>query len=92
MLTFEVKKTDEAITFQKTTITQYFEVNGKQVQVYCYSSTEDDDLLENEPYEIEQGDLAHLTEEEQQIFGENLDEWLALKVGESHKGDAYKLK
>ena len=91
MINIEVKKTEKAVTYQKTTTTHSFEVNGKQVQVYAYSSTETDDVIDIEPYEIEQGDLDHLTPDEAQVFEENIDEWMALEVGESQKGDAFKL-
>ena len=75
----EIKKENEEITYRRTETTMDFLVNGKKVQVYLH---EDYDEMQGCDYDIDEKDLATLTDEEHEIFGEDLYEYMKLKVGE----------
>lgn len=78
----KIEKTDEGIIYKNITTTHTFKVNGKEVRVYCYDKQD----MEQSDYEndinVDEDDIKALTNEEREIFGEDLNEWLDLKVGE----------
>ena len=77
-----IKKIDEEETYRDITTVHTFKVNKKEVKVTVYSKY---DSLTND-YEndetIDEEDLEALTDLEHEAFGEQLNEWLDLKVGE----------
>ncbi len=75
-----IKKTDQDITYRLVNKTHTFEVNDKEVRVYTVEGTDDMDIKYPE---VDNEDIKELTDEEHEIFGEELDNYLALKVGES---------
>lgn len=88
----KIEKTDEEITYKNITTTHTFKVNGKQVRVYVY----DKQYPEQSDYEndtnVDEDDIEKLTEEEHEIFGEDLNEWLDLKVGGLKEVDGFEDK
>ncbi len=76
------KKSDE-MTYRKQTDTITFDVNGKTVRVYTFSSTDTDEVMDSEPYEIEEEDYKLLTDIEREAIDEDLMGLLALGNGES---------
>jgi hypothetical protein len=89
MTKITIKKTEEEETYRQITTTHTFEVNGKKVRVYCYDKQD----MQMEDYEndttVDENDIAKLTDEEHEIFGEDLNDWLDLKVGELQEVDGY---
>jgi hypothetical protein len=77
----KIKKIDEDIVYSRKTIDHTFKVGkeGKSVQVRVYETSEVDEI--EEPY-ISDDDKEKLTDEEFEIFGENLNDFLDLKVDE----------
>ena len=77
----KIKKIDEDEVYTRKTIDHTFKVGkeGKSVQVREYQTSEVDEI-EN-PY-VNVDDQAKLTEEEWEIFGENLNDFLDMKVDE----------
>ena len=77
----KIKKTNEKITYLKKTTEHSFEVEGKEVRVYEHYIDSADGEYDADQ-EINEKDLATLTDEEREVFGEDLQAWLDLKVGE----------
>lgn len=81
MTKITIEKIGKEITYKNITTTHEFLVNRKQVLVYCYDKQ---NIAESE-YEnditIDEDCLEALTEEEQEIFEEELNDYLKLKVG-----------
>lgn len=79
----KIKKLGEEITYKNITTTHTFEVNGKNVRVYCYDKQD----MEQSDYDndtvIDEDDEEQLTQEEHGAFEEDLNEWLDLKEGKS---------
>lgn len=82
MKNITIKKEDEEITYQNITTTHTFNVNGKEVRVYSYNMQDNGQSNYEADQTIDEDDLAKLTELETEVFGENLQDWLDLKVGE----------
>lgn len=82
-----IEKKDEEITYKNITTTHTFLVNGKEVLVYAYDKQD----MEQSDYEndtsIDEDCLEKLTEEEQEIFEEDLYGRLEMKVGEKEEVD-----
>ncbi|MES2408767.1 MAG: hypothetical protein V4509_00520 [Patescibacteria group bacterium] len=74
----KIEKTDESTTYKRIITEHTFEVNGKPVRVETITSPEE----EYDYPKVNGDDIANLTDEEHEIFGEDLNEWLDLKVGE----------
>lgn len=79
----KIKKLDEEITYQKKCETLTFEINGKEVRVYSWYI---DGELEgyDSDYEVDEDDKKELTEEEWDLFNDNLLDLMSseTKVGE----------
>lgn len=77
-----IEKTSEEVTYKQITTQHTFKVNGKEVKVYCYDKQDmEQSDYENDTY-VDEQDIEKLTDIEHEIFGEDLQEWLDLKVGE----------
>jgi hypothetical protein len=79
----KIKKIDEDEVYKRTTTNHTFKVGkeGKSVQVLEYQTSEVDEIDNDSPF-INEDDLAKLTDEEQEIFGENLGDFMDLEIGE----------
>lgn len=77
----KIKKLDEDIVYTRKTIDHTFKVGkeGKSVQVREYQTSEVDEV---EDAYVNDDDQAKLTDEEWEIFGENLNDFLGMKVNE----------
>ena len=84
-----IEKKEEEITYKQITTTHTFKINKKEVRVYCYDKQD----MQMEDYEsdttIDEEDIEELTEEELQIFEDELNEYLDMKVGELKEVDGY---
>lgn len=76
-----IQKTNEETTYLKQTITHTFKINDKEVRVYDWS-IQAEDLCECD-VEEDENDFAKLTEEEQEVFAENLGDLVQLSDGET---------
>ncbi len=77
-----ITKKSEEVTYKKEIETITLEVNGKMVRVYTFSSTDSDEIMDQEPYEIEEEDYKLLTDIEREALDEDLLALLDLKDGE----------
>lgn len=76
----KIEKKNEEITFRASETTVKFEVNGKPMRVYTHETTDD---MEGSDYELDESDLAKLTDLEREAFGEeDIWELVRLKDGE----------
>ena len=75
----KIIKQSEDVVYKRTTTDHVFTVNGKTIRVRDYQSTEVDDDIASD---INEEDLELLTDIEAEVFGEQLNDWLSLKVGE----------
>jgi hypothetical protein len=77
----EIEKIDEEETYRKITTTHTFKINGKEVRVYEYAYN--DEMSGDQEYdsEIDEKDREELTEEEDEIFGDEVYELMKAKVG-----------
>ena len=76
----KVKKTNEGITYLRKTVEHTFDVEGKIVRV-CEHIIDSDDEVDND-IEIERDDLATLTEDEKEMFDDEVYTFLKMKVDE----------
>ena len=83
MTKIKIEKINEEITYQNITTTSTFMVNGKEVRVYNYDIQDNQQSNYEADQTVDENDLDKLTDLEHEIFGENLSEWLELKVGKS---------
>ena len=63
----KIEKKSEEVTFRRSESTVQFEVNGKPVRVYVHENSDD---MEGSDYDIDEQDLAKLTDLEHEGFGE----------------------
>ena len=75
----KITKKDTSIVYRRTTIDHTFEINGKEVVIREYQTSEADEI---EPSTIESG-YSELTNEELEAIGEEMDELIGLDVNES---------
>lgn len=76
----KIVKTSEDTTYFVKNTTHYFEVDGCIVRVYVYSKySEYDDEYE---YEADEDDLEELTEEQRDIFNDNLYDFIKMVAKE----------
>lgn len=81
----KITKEKEDIIYSKIIKVHTFLVNDKKVKVEeVLASGSDLDEFDNEDV-IDEEDLKELTDTEHEVFGEDLGEWLSLKVGESEE-------
>jgi hypothetical protein len=76
-----IEKKNEEITFKRVNTTVEFEVNGKKVRVYITESWDD---MEGSDYDIDEKDLATLTDLEHEAFGEE-GMWNLVKMKDGEK-------
>lgn len=86
MTKITIQKQGEEITYRRTETTFTFLVNGKEVKVYFH---EDYDEMQGCDYDAEEEDIAKLTDEEHEIFGEDLHEYAQMKDGEKVEVDGW---
>jgi hypothetical protein len=77
----KAKKMSEDEVYKRTTNNFVFEINGKTVRVREYNTSEVDEIDYDSPY-INEVDMEALTDEEHEMFGENLSELMDLQIGE----------
>lgn len=85
----KIEKTEEEITYSETTTTHTFKVNGKEVRVYTYNKQDMEQSNYYNDTNVDENDIEALTDEEHEFFGEDLQEWLDLKVGDKKELDGF---
>jgi len=85
----KIEKTEEEVTYSNITTTHTFKVNGKTVRVYCYDKQDREQSDYENDTSVDENDIEALTDEEHEIFGEDLNEWLDLKVGDKKELDGF---
>ena len=75
-------------TYTRIITEHTFEVNGKPVRVETITTSDIEDIDYDYP-KVNADDMQALTDEEHEIFGEELNEWLDLKVGELKEVDGF---
>lgn len=81
----KIEKKSEDITYRKSESTIEFEVNGKTLRVYVH---EDSDDQVGSDYDIDEKDLATLTDDEREAFeDEGIWNLAKMKDGEKLKVD-----
>jgi hypothetical protein len=78
-----IEKIDEEITYQKKTTTHTFKVGDKEVLVYEYADLVDGQ--EEYDTEIDENDREALTEEEEEVFSDEIYDLMKAKVGKKLK-------
>jgi hypothetical protein len=84
----KIEKTSEEATYTRIITEHVFKVNDKTVRVETITTSDIKDIDYDYP-KVNADDIETLTDEEHEIFGEDLNEWLDLKVGELKEVDGF---
>lgn len=81
----KITKVTEETTYSKIAKEMVFDVNGKKVRVNWWQVQDYEMNDYDGDCEANEADLKDLTDIEAEALGENLNDWIALKVGESEE-------
>jgi len=84
----KIEKTEEGAIYTRIITEHTFKVNDKIVHVETITTSDIEDIDFDYP-KVNETDIEALTDEEHEIFGEELNEWLDLKVGELKEVDGF---
>lgn len=84
----KIEKTSEEATYTRIITEHVFKVNDKTVRVETLTISDIDEIDCDYP-KVNEDDIKALTDEEYEIFGEYLNEWLDILVGHYREVDGF---